>query len=497
MGRVQRPAYRRQSPALALSVAVFCGRVPRCGARSAPRIPKAVARKKSPRAPHAAATKPPRCAPKVAANSPSAARARARSAHRPRSGPEMAAAAGQQAPDGRKGMAGACVFHVEHRAHLEAAAGRRLRVSRGTPRPPGSRRRPAPRAPYTTPKHNPHIYASRHRINVRVCVCARWTTLPECWPGAGAGTSWTACASGAQRVTPQPQPRDDDDASARSVDGPACGRCGRAPWTSWSERRAPCAAQLRAWRALERRHALRTAAPCLCNESVAPDTPPPSERPACAAPAASPGLRPCAPHHSVGLALPRFACWAALPLQCLSARAALGATHIRAAFCIPGGPAPRASGLLSPSAASGPRQHPPYIRAAFCIPGGPAPRASGLLSPSAASGPRQHPPSLPCAGVVQRLGRSTFRPAAPLRARQTCAAGVRHAAPPWRVSLFAGFDAARSRRPPCRAGARQLGPAPAIQRQAFGASRLTLRPARNPPPRCFRRATPRPAAVGR
>lgn len=103
---------------------------------------------------------------------------------------------------------------------------------------------------------------------------------------AGAGTSWTACASGAQRVTPQPQPRDDDDASARSGDGPACGRCGRAQWTSWSERRAPCAAQLRAWRALERRHALRTAAPCLCNVSAAPDTPPPSERPACAAPAA-------------------------------------------------------------------------------------------------------------------------------------------------------------------------------------------------------------------
>ena len=80
----------------------------------------------------AAATKPPRCAPKVAANSPSAARARARSAHRPRSGPEMAAAAGQQAPDGRKGMAGACVFHVEHRAHLEAAAGQRP----GRPTPP-------------------------------------------------------------------------------------------------------------------------------------------------------------------------------------------------------------------------------------------------------------------------------------------------------------------------------------------------------------------------
>lgn len=37
----------------------------------------------------AAATNPPRCAPKVAANSPSAARARARSAHRPRSGPDV------------------------------------------------------------------------------------------------------------------------------------------------------------------------------------------------------------------------------------------------------------------------------------------------------------------------------------------------------------------------------------------------------------------------
>ena len=96
-----------------------------------------------------------------------------------------------------------------------------------------------------------------------------------------------ACATRAQRVTPQPQPRDDDDASARSVDGPARGRCGRAQWTRRSDRCAPCAAQLRAWRALERRHALRTAAPCLCDERAAPDAPPPSQRPACAAPAAS------------------------------------------------------------------------------------------------------------------------------------------------------------------------------------------------------------------
>ena len=305
-----------------------------------------------------------------------------------------------------------------------------------------------------------------------VCACVRagqrcpsaGPVRARCGRGAGAWTSWAARPTSVQRA-PTSAARGDAGVRSASSAQTLARRLGRRALSSaaWT-RCAPCAAQLRAWRALERRHALRTAGQCVWSWTRPPLPAPPTERPGCAAPAAAPGLRPCAPHHSVGRALPRFACWAALPLQCLSARAALGATHIRAAFCIPGGPAPRAPGL------------PP---------------------PSAASGPRQHPPSLPCAGVVLRLGRSTFRPAAPLRARQTCASGAWNAAPPWQVSFFAGFDAARSRRPPCRAGARQLGPAPAIQRQAFGASRLTLRPARNPPPRCFRRANPRPAAVGR
>ena len=138
----------------------------------------------------------------------------------------------------------------------------------------------SPKTPLQQHKRRPaHTYASPSNRGR----CGRWDALDN----AAGLTSWTACATRAQRVTPQPQPRDDDDASARSVDGPECGRCGRAQWTSWSERCAPCAAQLRAWRALERRHALRTATPCLCDERAAPDAPPPSQRPACAAPAAS------------------------------------------------------------------------------------------------------------------------------------------------------------------------------------------------------------------
>ena len=49
----------------------------------------------------------------------------------------------------------------------------------------------------------------------------------------------------------------------------------------------------------------------------------------------------------------------------------------------------------------------------------------------------------------------------------------------------------------CRAGARHLSPAPAVQIPGFGASRLSRRGVRNPPPRCKHAARPAVVPFGR
>ena len=190
-------------------------------------------------------------------------------------------------------------------------------------------------------------------------------------------------------------------------------------------------------------------------------------------------LQCCACHPSVALALPRFACPAALQpparARCACSTAAL--------HCSPG---LRLHSRLSAGVALGAPQH----RAAFQVPASPTPRASGSPAPSAATGPRQHPPPVAGVGVVQRLGRCTFRPAPHFRAWQSCAAGSGASRRRAGLRGLTGFTAALSRCLRGRAGARPLSPAPAIQIPGFGASRLSRRRARNPPPRCKGPAPP-------
>ena len=190
-------------------------------------------------------------------------------------------------------------------------------------------------------------------------------------------------------------------------------------------------------------------------------------------------LQCCACHPSVALALPRFACPAALQpparARCACSTAAL--------HCWPG---LRLHSRLSAGVALGAPQH----RAAFHVPASPTPRASGSPPPSAATGPRQHPPPVAGVGAVQRLGRCTFRPAARANARQSWRGWIRHAAPAFGGLPVPRLRPARARWLRCRAGARHLSPAPAVQIPGFGASRLSRRGVRNPPPRCKHAAKP-------
>lgn len=190
-------------------------------------------------------------------------------------------------------------------------------------------------------------------------------------------------------------------------------------------------------------------------------------------------LQCCAPHPSVGLALPRCACLAASPPPALPRCACSTA----ALHCSPG---LRLHPRLSAGAALGAS----HIRAAFHVLAAPAPRASGLPPPSAATGPRQHPPLVAGVGVVQRLGRRTFRPAARANAQQSWCGRVRYHAPAFGGLPVQRLRPARARWLRCRAGARHLRPAPAIQIPGLGASRLSRRGVRNPPPRCKHTAKP-------
>ena len=190
-------------------------------------------------------------------------------------------------------------------------------------------------------------------------------------------------------------------------------------------------------------------------------------------------LQCCACHPAVALALPRFACPAALQPPA-HARCACSVAVLH---CSPG---LRLHSRLSAGVALGASQH----RAAFHVPGTPAPRASGSPPPSAATGPRKHPPPVAGFRVVQRLGRCTFRPAARANARQSWCGRVRHPAPAFGPFLVQPLRPALARWLPGRAGARPLSPAPAIQIPGFGASRLSRRGVRNPPPRCKHTAKP-------
>ena len=197
-------------------------------------------------------------------------------------------------------------------------------------------------------------------------------------------------------------------------------------------------------------------------------------------------LQCCACHPSVALALPRFACPAALQpparARCACSTAAL--------HCSPG---LRLHSRLSAGVALGAPQH----RAAFHVPASPAPRAPGSPAPSAATGPRQHPTPVAGVGAVQRLGRCTFRPAARANARQSWCGWVRHTAPAFGGLPVPRLRPARARWLRCRAGARHLRPAPAIQIPGLGASRLSRRRVRNPPPRCTPPAKPSVSFFGR
>ena len=197
-------------------------------------------------------------------------------------------------------------------------------------------------------------------------------------------------------------------------------------------------------------------------------------------------LQGCACHPSVALALPRFACPAALQpparARCACSTAAL--------HCWPG---LRLHSRLSAGVALGAPQH----RAAFHVPASPTPRASGSPPPSAATGPRQHPPPVAGVGAVQRLGRCTFRPATHFRARQSWCCRVRYHAPAFGGLPVQRLRPALARWLRCRAGARHLSPAPAVQIPGFGASRLSRRGVRNPPPRCKHAARPAVVPFGR
>lgn len=190
-------------------------------------------------------------------------------------------------------------------------------------------------------------------------------------------------------------------------------------------------------------------------------------------------LQCCAPHPSVGLALPRCACLAASPPPALPRCACSTA----ALHCWPG---LRLHSRLSAGTALGAV----HIRAAFHVPASPPPRAPGSPPPSAATGPRQHPPPVAGVGAVQRLGRCTFRPAARANARQSWCGRVRYHAPAFGGLPVQRLRPALARWLRCRAGARHLRPAPAIQIPGLGASRLSRRRARNPPPRCKGPAPP-------
>ena len=141
---------------------------------------------------------------------------------------------------------------------------------------------------------------------------------------------------------------------------------------------------------------------------------------------------------------------------------------------------------LSAGVALGAPQH----RAAFHVPASPPPRAPGSPAPSAATGPRKHPPPVAGVGAVQRLGRRTFRPAARANARQSWCSRVRYHAPAFGGLPVQRLRPARARWLRCRAGARHLRPAPAVQIPGLGASRLSRRGVRNPPPRCQHTAKP-------
>ena len=197
-------------------------------------------------------------------------------------------------------------------------------------------------------------------------------------------------------------------------------------------------------------------------------------------------LQCCACHPSVALALPRFACPAALQPP---ARARC-ACYTAALHCWPG---LRLHSRLSAGVALGAPQH----RAAFHVPASPTPRASGSPPPSAATGPRQHPPPGAGVGAVQRLARRTFRPTARANARQSWCGWVRHTAPAFGGLPVPRLRPARARWLRCRAGARHLRPAPAIQIPGLGASRLSRRRVRNPPPRCTPPAKPSVSFFGR
>lgn len=145
-----------------------------------------------------------------------------------------------------------------------------------------------------------------------VCACVRagqrcpsaGPVRARCGRGAGAWTSWAARPTSVQRA-PTSAARGDAGVRSASSAQTLARRLGRRALSSaaWT-RCAPCAAQLRAWRALERRHALRTAGQCVWSWTRPPLPAPPTERPGCAAPAApwllsdglpqaGPGQKPC------------------------------------------------------------------------------------------------------------------------------------------------------------------------------------------------------------
>lgn len=197
-------------------------------------------------------------------------------------------------------------------------------------------------------------------------------------------------------------------------------------------------------------------------------------------------LQCCACHPSVALALPRFACPAAFQPPAHSRCAC----SVAVSHCSPGL-------RLHPRLSAGTALGAVHIRAAFHVPASPPPRAPGSPAPSAATGPRQHPPPVAGVGAVQRLGRCTFRPAAHFRARQSWCCRVRYHAPAFGGLPVQRLRPARARWLRCRAGARHLSPAPAVQIPGFGASRLSRRGVRNPPPRCKHAARPAVVPFGR
>ena len=219
-------------------------------------------------------------------------------------------------------------------------------------------------------------------------------------------------------------------------------------------------------------------------------------------PASAPPVLPPPPLHLPAsppvLRVPSFGgtCPAALRLPSGFAAAsacALRLFHRRAALFARASPGLRLHSRLSAGTALGAT----HIRAAFHVPGTPAPRASGSPPPSAATGPRQQPPPVAGVGAVQRLGRRTFRPAARANARQSWCGRIRYHAPAFGGLPVPRLRPARARWLRCRAGARHLRPAPAIQIPGLGASRLSRRRVRNPPPRCTPPAKPSVSFFGR